>query len=29
VTMTVTEQVLYLDLNGTTLTTTVHEHELG
>jgi len=29
VTMTVTERVLYLDLNGTTLTTTVHEHELG
>lgn len=29
VTMTVTEHVLYLDLNGTTLTTTVHEHALG
>ncbi|MFJ4165334.1 YaeQ family protein [Microbacterium sp. NPDC089698] len=29
VTMTVTERVLYLDLNGTTLTTTIHEHELG
>lgn len=28
-TLTVTEQVLYLDLNGTTLTTTIHEHELG
>jgi uncharacterized protein YaeQ len=29
VTMTVTEGVLYLDLNGTTLTTAVHEHALG
>ncbi|MDQ4215313.1 YaeQ family protein [Microbacterium capsulatum] len=29
VTMTVAERVLYLDLNGTTLTTAVHEHELG
>ena len=28
VTMTVTEQVLYLDLNGTSLTTGVHEHRL-
>lgn len=28
-TMTVTEGTLYLDLNGTTLTTGVHEHELG
>ncbi|GAA1234708.1 uncharacterized protein YaeQ [Microbacterium phyllosphaerae] len=28
-TLTVTEQVLYLDLNGTTLTTAIHEHELG
>ncbi|MFK4759592.1 YaeQ family protein [Microbacterium sp. ZW T5_45] len=27
-TLTVTERVLYLDLNGTTLTTTVHEHEI-
>ncbi len=29
VTMTMTEGVLYLDLNGTTLTTAVHEHALG
>ncbi|MFT4259394.1 YaeQ family protein [Microbacterium sp.] len=29
VTMTVTEGMLYFDLNGTTLTTGVHEHELG
>jgi len=28
-TLTVTEQVLYLDLNGTTLTTAIHEHQLG
>lgn len=28
VTLTVTEQVLYLDLNGTTLTSAVHEHSL-
>ena len=28
-TLTVTEQVLYLDLNGTTLTTAIHEHRLG
>ncbi|MFE6736529.1 YaeQ family protein [Microbacterium sp. NPDC057650] len=28
-TLTVTESVLYLDLNGTALTTAVHEHELG
>lgn len=28
-TMTVTEGTLYLDLNGTTLTTGVHEHELA
>lgn len=28
-TLTVTEQVLYLDLNGTSLTTAIHEHELG
>lgn len=28
-TLTVTERVLYLDLNGTSLTTAVHEHELG
>lgn len=28
-TLTVTEQVLYLDLNGTTLSTAIHEHELG
>jgi len=28
-TLTVTERMLYLDLNGTTLTTAVHEHELG
>lgn len=28
-TLTVTERVLYLDLNGTTLTTTVHEHEIA
>lgn len=27
-TLTVTERVLYLDLNSTTLTTTVHEHEI-
>lgn len=29
VTMTVTEGTLYLDLNGTSLTTAVHEHELA
>ncbi|MEV4736420.1 MULTISPECIES: YaeQ family protein [unclassified Microbacterium] len=28
-TLTVTEQTLYLTLNGTTLTTAVHEHTLG
>ena len=28
-TLTVTEQVLYLDLNGTPLTTAIHEHQLG
>ncbi|MFT4158232.1 MAG: YaeQ family protein [Microbacterium sp.] len=28
-TMTVTEGMLYLDLKGATLTTVVHEHELG
>lgn len=28
-TMTVTEQVLYLDLNGTTLITAIHAHQLG
>lgn len=28
-TLTVTERVVYLDLNGTTLTTAIHEHELG
>jgi uncharacterized protein YaeQ len=28
-TLTVTEQVLYVDLNGTALTTALHEHELG
>ena len=28
-TLTVTEQVLYLDLNGANLTTAIHEHELG
>ena len=28
-TLTVTEQVLYLDLNGTSLTSAIHEHELG
>ena len=27
-TLTVTERVLYLDLNGTSLTTTLHEHTL-
>jgi uncharacterized protein YaeQ len=27
--LTVTEQVLYLDLNGTSLTSSIHEHELG
>ena len=29
VTMTVTERVLYLDVNGTTLTTEIHEHEIA
>lgn len=29
ITMTVTEGTLYLDLNGTSLTTAVHEHELA
>ena len=29
VAVTVTEQVLYLDVNGTMLTTSVHEHALG
>lgn len=29
VTMTVTEHTLYLDLNGTTLSSALHEHELG
>ncbi|MCK2035491.1 YaeQ family protein [Microbacterium sp. SSW1-49] len=28
-TLTVTEQVLFLDLNGTSSTTTIHEHELS
>ncbi|MFJ4253691.1 YaeQ family protein [Microbacterium sp. NPDC090003] len=28
-TVTVTEQVLYLDINGANLTTAIHEHELG
>jgi uncharacterized protein YaeQ len=28
-TITVTEQVLYLDLNGTSLTSAIHEHELA
>ncbi|MEW2461402.1 MULTISPECIES: YaeQ family protein [Microbacterium] len=28
-TLTVTERVLYLDLNGTSLVTALHEHELG
>ncbi|WP_334149343.1 YaeQ family protein [Microbacterium sp.] len=28
-TLTVTEQVVYLDLNGTSLTTTIHEHEIA
>ncbi len=28
-TLTVTERVLYLDLNGTSLATALHEHELG
>ncbi|HWS50555.1 MAG TPA: YaeQ family protein [Microbacterium sp.] len=28
-TLTVTEQVLYLDLNGASLTSTIHEHELA
>jgi uncharacterized protein YaeQ len=28
-TLTVTEQVVYLDLNGTSLTTAIHEHELS
>ena len=28
-TLTITEQVLYLDLNGTTLTTAIHEHALA
>ncbi|MCT1479417.1 YaeQ family protein [Microbacterium sp. p3-SID336] len=27
--LTVTERVLYLDLNGTTVATAIHEHELG
>ncbi|GGM38934.1 YaeQ family protein [Microbacterium saperdae] len=29
ITLTVTEQVLFLDLNGTSSTTTIHEHELA
>lgn len=29
VTLTVTEQVVYLDLNGTSLTTSIHAHELA
>lgn len=29
ITLTVTEQVLFLDLNGTSSTTTIHEHELS
>lgn len=29
ITVTVTEQVLYFDLNGASLTSTIHEHELG
>ena len=28
-TITVTEQTLYLDLNGTMLTTSIHEHALA
>ena len=28
-TLTVTEQVVYLDLNGTSLTTSIHEHEIA
>jgi len=28
-TLTVTEQVVYLDLNGTSLTTAIHEHEIA
>lgn len=29
ITLTVTEQVLFLDLNGTSSTTSIHEHELS
>jgi hypothetical protein len=28
-TLTVTEQQLYLDLNGTSLSSSIHEHELS